>query len=77
MRMRNHGTPAIIQDENMIRLPISQISHVESQGHNTMIHSEWGVYTIRSIMKEMGSKLGSQYFFRCDNCSLVNLQHVE
>ena len=77
LKMRNHDTLTIIQGGNMIRLPISQISYVESQAHNIMIHSERGVYTIRSTMKEMGSKLENQHFSRCNNCFLVNLQHVE
>lgn len=67
----------IFQEGSMIRLDVSQIYYIESQGHNITFHTRDNVYTIRDSLKNMENKLQGRYFYRCNNCYLVNLHYVE
>ncbi|HHV12081.1 MAG TPA: response regulator transcription factor [Clostridiales bacterium] len=59
------------------RLEASKILYIESVSRRLIVHSEQNDYTIYSTLKEMEDKLKGQYFFRCNNCYLVNLSYVE
>lgn len=65
------------QDSGIIRLKTQQISYLESQGHNIIVHSDGGVYTFRGTMKDMEQKLASESFVRCNSGYLVNLKYVQ
>lgn len=67
----------IIQESSMIRLDVSKINYVESQGHNIIYHTEEGIFRNRDSLKNVEQKLKGRKFSRCNNCYLVNLAYVE
>lgn len=67
----------ILQERGMIRLDATQIHYIESRGHNITFHIRDNAYTIRDSLKNLEKKLQGKYFYRCNNCYLVNLRYVE
>ena len=67
----------LMQESRMIRLDVSGISYIESQGHNVVYHTAEGTYTERGSLKSLEDKLAEQHFCRCNSCYLVNLAQVE
>lgn len=61
----------------MVRLNINQVTYLEIQGHNLIVHSSNKDYLLRSTLKEMEAKLNAAEFVRCNSCYLVNLSYVE
>ncbi len=55
----------------------NDINYVESMKHTLTIKTKQGDYSMRGVMKDMESKLEKYYFFRCNNCYLVNLAKVK
>lgn len=67
----------IMQESGMIRLDAANITYLESQGNIVLFHTVNGGYSIRGTLKAQEDQLHSHHFFRCNNCYLVNLAHVE
>ncbi len=67
----------LMQESHMIRLDVSNISYIESQGHNVVYHTDEGEYTERGSLKSLEDKLEGWHFCRCNSCYLVNLAQVE
>lgn len=67
----------LVQESRMLRLDVSKIIYLESQGHSVIYHTEDGDYTERSSLKQLEQKLEGRHFSRCNNCYLVNLARVE
>ncbi|MCD8085178.1 MAG: LytTR family DNA-binding domain-containing protein [Clostridiales bacterium] len=67
----------LMQESRMIRLDVSGISYIESQGHNVVYHTGEGTYSERGSLKSLEDKLAGQHFCRCNSCYLVNLAQVE
>ncbi len=67
----------VTQDQGVVRLPLSQVSYLESEGHNIVIHSEQGTFSFRGTVKGMEEKLAGENFVRCNSGYLVNLEHVK
>lgn len=67
----------ILKDGNMIRLDVSGVYYIESQGHNLVVHSDQGNYSNRDSLKNMETRLQGQHFSRCNSGLLVNLAWVE
>jgi len=67
----------IISKNGVDKVPVSEISWIESEGHRLIYHTRNQVYesTIRS-MKEIENELKDCNFFRCNKGYLVNLAHV-
>ena len=67
----------IISKNGVDKVPASEISWIESEGHRLIYHTRNQVYesTIRS-MKETENELKDCNFFRCNKGYLVNLAHV-
>lgn len=61
----------------VIRLDISDIYFVESQGHDLLFHTKKGDYLATGTMKELEEQLASVHFYRGHRGYLINLQHVE
>lgn len=61
----------------MKKYALSEIYYMESDGHYIDIHSEAGTERFLSSIREMEEKLEGKSFFRCNNGTIVNLQHVE
>ena len=66
----------IAKDTGMVRLDVSKISYIESQGHNVLFHSEGGVVTDRDSIKNLEPQLLARGFSRCNSSYLVNLAWV-
>lgn len=65
------------QEKGILRLNLSQISYLESQGHQVIVHSDRGEYTFRGTMKTLEQQLSNNNFVRCNSGYLVNLRYVE
>jgi DNA-binding LytR/AlgR family response regulator len=61
----------------MIRLDISNIYYIESQGHNLIVHAASGHYESPGVMKEAEEKLAESNFYRGNKGYLINLAHVD
>jgi DNA-binding LytR/AlgR family response regulator len=61
----------------MRKLDIEQLYYVESQGHQLVFHTVSGEIQSSGTMKETEDLLKDRSFFRCHNCYLVNLRHVD
>ena len=64
-------------DLGLTRIDINCVYYVETEGHFLIIKTDQGEYRMRDTMKNMELLLEKYGFFRCNNCYLVNLQHVE
>lgn len=60
-----------------VKIDISNIYYIESQGHRIIFHTSNDEYTIYSTMKEIEDKLTNMDFFRCNKGYLLNLAHVD
>ncbi len=78
-RVRQNATYFLhlMQESRMIRLDVSNISYIESQGRNVVYHTDEGEYTERGSLKSLEDKLEGWHFCRCNSCYLVNLAQVE
>jgi DNA-binding LytR/AlgR family response regulator len=61
----------------IVRLEASEILYVEVMKHKIFIHAKTVVAEDYLPMKEMEQKLSGHLFARCNNCYLVNLEHVK
>ena len=77
LKAGNESCLTVSQERGIVRLNLSQISYLESQGHQIIVHADKGNYTFRGTMKQMEEKLSGESFIRCNNGYLVNLRYVE
>ena len=61
----------------MRKLAASQISYVEVRDHDLTYHTASEVLPAKGTLSEAEALLGSQSFFRCNKCYLVNLEYVD
>ena len=59
-----------------IKLLQQEIRYIENEGHRIYIHTNKETFEINSSMKYIESTL-KDYFFRSNNCYIVNLNYVE
>ena len=67
----------IAVESGMMRLATEDIYYIESERHHLIFYTADDSFRTKGIMKSMEETLPSQRFFRCDNCYLVNLAHVD
>lgn len=60
----------------MHRLEISQIHYLETRNRMLHYHTAVGVYSVRSSLQSAVEQLAPYSFAKCNQCYLVNLQHV-
>lgn len=60
-----------------IRVDVTDIFYIESQGHNLIVHTASGNYESSGAMKDIEEKLGEMNFFRGNKGYLINLAHVD
>lgn len=77
LKARNEEYLTVTQEKGILRLNLSQISYLESQGHQVIVHSDRGDYTFRGTMKTLEQQLSNNNFVRCNSGYLVNLRYVE
>jgi DNA-binding LytR/AlgR family response regulator len=74
-RKKNYIT--IRADRGIARLNTAKIYYVESYSHRLILHTENGDYSMNGTMNAMEQQLVPHHFYRCNNCYLINLAHVE
>ena len=53
LKARNEEYLTVTQEKGILRLNLSQISYLESHGHQVIVHSDRGDYTFRGTMKTL------------------------
>lgn len=61
----------------VMRMDISDIYYIESEGHNLVYHTKDGSFVSAGTMKSLESGMGENDFTRINKCYLVNLEHVD
>ncbi|MBP3676768.1 MAG: response regulator transcription factor [Agathobacter sp.] len=77
MKKRESKTISISIKGGTMRLDITNITYVESQGHTLIFHTLNGVYETSGTMKELEKELSELNFYRGNKGYLINLSHVE
>ena len=67
---------AVMSDNVIKTVAVSDIYYIEVIKHDTYIHTKSGVLRQQVSLKEMETKLGGRQFARCNHCYLVNLAYV-
>ena len=60
-----------------MKLDVSQILYVEVQDHDLVYHTRQRCIQTRGTLAEAEALLGTEQFFRCSKCYLVNLEFVD
>ena len=77
MKKRESKTLALNVKGGTVRLDITNITYVESQGHTLIFHTVGTDYETSGTMKEMEKELKELHFYRGNKGYLINLAHVE
>lgn len=77
MKKRETKTLAISIKGGTVRLDVTNITYIESQGHTLIFHTHAGAYETSGTMKELEKKLKSFNFYRGNKGYLINLAHVD
>ncbi len=71
------GKHIVLNTENgMDRVAVDQIVYIESQNHKMIINTTEGSHCVYETMRSLEERLPKKQFARCNNCYLVNLDHV-
>ena len=63
--------------DNILCLPVSQITYIEVAAHNLRYHTLDATHTVYGSLKKVEEELAGEPFARCNSCYLVNLAHVQ
>lgn len=75
---RKEGHPVTINtSECMVRMEVSDIYFIESEGHNLVYQTKKGIFKERARMQDAEDKFVPFGFFRSNKGYLVNLEHVD
>ncbi|WP_316043936.1 LytTR family DNA-binding domain-containing protein [Ohessyouella blattaphilus] len=77
LALRKKNYLLIPVENGVVRLEAANVLYIESISRRLIVHGKKEEYTIKGTLKELEEKLKEQYFFRCNNCYLVNLAYVE
>lgn len=77
MKKREQKSLIIPVKGGTVRLAVSSIHYIESQGHNMIYHTASGDYISSGTMKDAEEALSSLHFFRGSKWYLINLQQVQ
>ncbi len=58
------------------RIPVNQVTYIEVDNHDIIIHTTNAYYRHWGNLKEYEQKLSPLHFVRCNTCYLVNLKYV-
>lgn len=58
------------------RIPVNQVTYIEVDNHDILIHSRTEVFRHWGSLREYEQKLSGMHFARCNTCYLVNLKFV-
>ena len=59
------------------RIPVSQVTYIEVDNHDILIHSKRSVFRHWGSLREYEQRLCGMHFARCNTCYLVNLKFVQ
>lgn len=59
------------------RIPVSQVTYIEVDNHDILIHSKGAVFRHWGSLREYEQRLCGMHFARCNTCYLVNLKFVQ
>lgn len=77
MKRREQKTLLMSIKGGTVRIDVTNIYYIESQGHTLIFHTASGVYEGPGKMKDMEEQLEEAHFFRGNKGYLINLEHVE
>lgn len=63
--------------DGILKLGLSDILYIESQGHNAIFSTRSGEYISRVALKDLEKSLVDKNFFRCGKGYLVNMKQVD
>lgn len=77
-RVRQRGGEHIMlkTSDGVHRLGIRQIYYLETKSRMLYYHTSTGVYSVRDSLQSAQEQLAEYSFAKCNQCYLVNLQHV-
>ncbi|MCK0472301.1 LytTR family DNA-binding domain-containing protein [Halalkalibacter sp. APA_J-10(15)] len=77
MKKRESSFITIKLKGGMVRLELSDVYYVESQGHKLIFYTKEGEFTSSGAMKDLEEELSEYHFFRGHKGYLINLEHVD
>ncbi len=77
LKFQNIEYLTVVIGDGMMKLKLSDIWYVESQGHNAIFCTNKGKYIVRAVLKELENNLTEKGFFRCSKGYLVNMNQVD
>ena len=77
MKKREQKSLVIPVKGGTVRVAVSSIYYIESQGHNMIYHTASGEYISSGTMKDAEETLATLHFFRGSKWYLINLQQVQ
>ena len=77
MKKRETKTLSISIKGGTVRLDVSNVTYIESQGHTLIFHTVNGSHETSGTMKELEKELFELNFYRGNKGYLINLAHVE
>lgn len=77
MKKREKKWITISAKSGVMRLALSDIYYIESEGHNLIYHTKTGSILSSGTMKAAEESMEKLDFSRINKCYLVNLEHVE
>lgn len=63
--------------EGVLKLELSNILYIESQGHNAVFYTSKGNFVSRAALKDLEKEMKEKSFFRCAKGYLVNMNQVD
>jgi len=77
MKRRSRKYISITVRGGMQKLDISRITYVEVRDHELIFYTAGEKFYAKGSLSEVEEMLGSEHFFRCNKCYLINLEYVE
>lgn len=76
VRQRSEEHILLKTSDGIRRLEIRQIYYLETQSRMLYYHTSTGVFSVRGSLQSAEQELAEYAFAKCNQCYLVNLQHV-
>lgn len=77
LKKRERKWVTITVKGGIMRMDVSDIYYIESQGHNLIYHTKEGNLIAAGTMKSVEESMEKLDFVRMNKCYLVNLEHVD
>lgn len=77
MKKRTKKYISVFYKGGVKKLDASQITYVEVRDHDLIFHTTSENFRSKGSLGEVEEMLGTEHFFRCNKCYLVNLEYVE